>query len=110
VDVLVLSARYGLIAATNAIQDYEQKMTPERAESLKAQVAEALSQAVHASKPIGEIYVDVGRDYLPVLSYLEQASLGVSVTYAHGRIGERLRQLKTWLRRGVNVDPGAREE
>jgi hypothetical protein len=44
-----------------------------------------------------EVYVDLGQDYRPTVEGLADLFKGSQVTYAHGRIGERLKYLKDWL-------------
>jgi cytoplasmic iron level regulating protein YaaA (DUF328/UPF0246 family) len=95
-DVLILSAKYGLIDAFTPIANYEQRMTCERANQLKTQVRRVLEEYVERST-YREVYVDLGQDYTPALQDLEQLLTISSVTYAKGRIGERLSHLKKWI-------------
>jgi hypothetical protein len=95
-DVLILSAKYGLIEASTPIADYEQRMNRKRASELKAQVTQALG--VYDRKNIyTQVYVDLGQDYRPAVKGLTELFKGSQVTLVEGRIGERLRQLKLWL-------------
>lgn len=95
-DVLILSAKYGLVGALAPIHYYEQRMTPERARELKPEVTEALKACIQQER-YREVYVDLGRDYLPAVEGLEELFKDSSLTYAEGRIGERLAQLRCWL-------------
>ncbi len=95
-DVLILSAKYGLIESSTPIADYEQRMTRKRAVELQFQVAEILK--IHLQKIIyDEIYVDLGQDYWPAIEKSVKLFDTTSVSYAEGRIGQRLATLKRWL-------------
>jgi cytoplasmic iron level regulating protein YaaA (DUF328/UPF0246 family) len=94
-DVLILSAKYGLIEASTSIADYEQRMTQQRAKELKTQVTDVLR--VYAQKNYDEVYVDVGQDYWPAIEELADVFGDFSVIYAQGRIGQRLGSLKNWI-------------
>lgn len=95
-DVLILSAKYGLIEACTPIANYEQRMNRKRASELKAQVMQALR--AYAKQGIySEVYVDLGQDYRPTVAGLAELFKGSQVKYANGRIGERLKYLKDWL-------------
>ncbi|MBD1932503.1 MULTISPECIES: DUF6884 domain-containing protein [Cyanophyceae] len=96
-DVLILSAKYGLIEACTPIANYEQRMNCKRASELKAQVTQAL-QTYARLGVYCEVYVDLGQDYLPAIEGLADLFKGLQVTYADGRIGERLKWLKHWLK------------
>lgn len=94
-DLLVLSAKYGLIEAHTPIADYEQRMTHSRAIELRSQAARTLHDYV--TRDYREIYIDLGRHYHPALEGLTDLFGDSLVTYAEGRIGERLAKLKSWL-------------
>lgn len=95
VDVLILSAKYGLIEAKTPIADYEQRMTRPRAKELKNQVTDVLR--VYAQKDYDEVYVDLGQDYWSAVEELVDVFRHFSVIYAQGRIGQRLASLKNWI-------------
>jgi hypothetical protein len=96
VDLLIVSAKYGIISSEKAIQNYNLRMTPklalEQVEDNRA-VLEELVQT-HDYK---EIFIAAGRVYLLALepSELWQGSAPIRVN--KGRIGEQLRSLKEWL-------------
>lgn len=96
-DVLILSAKYGLIEASTPIADYEQRITRDRASQLKPQVIQAL-QTYSQYNTYFEVYVDLGQDYLSAVEGFEQFFSGSSITRVKGRIGERLKSLKSWLK------------
>lgn len=96
IDVLVLSAKYGLIEASTPISDYEQRMTQKRAAELQPLVTEKLHNHLQENT-YDEIYVDLGQDYWPAINETANLFDTTSVIYAKGRIGQRLASLKGWL-------------
>jgi hypothetical protein len=102
-DILILSAKYGLIEASTPIANYDQRMTAQRAKVLQEQVKQKLQSYVQNNN-CQKVYIDVGRDYLPAIGDLRPLFLQASITYAHGQIGERLAQLKQWLTKTRRTD------
>ncbi len=96
IDVLILSAKYGLIEADTPIANYEQQMNHKRADELNAQVRQKL-QTYAIKADYQEVYVDLGQDYLPAIEGLTEFFTGSQVSFAQGRIGERQGKLKKWL-------------
>ena len=95
-DILILSARYGLIDAYTPIKDYDQVMTEERAMKLQETVSTALDEYI-SRENYEEAFVSLGPSYTIAIqeSILFKTS---EVVRSHGRIGERLSQLKHWLK------------
>ena len=92
-DVLIISARFGLLSPETPIPYYDQRITAEQAKILAPTVRVALQRQLSARR-YSNIFVNLGRDYLPVLDDL----LGLQTAeWARGPIGIRARQLKTWL-------------
>jgi hypothetical protein len=50
-----------------------------------------------SQKPYLEVYADLGGKYRLVLDGLDQFFISATLTFAQGRSGERLAQLKSWL-------------
>jgi len=96
VDVLILSAKYGLIKADEPIVSYEQRMDRERARGLKAQTISILHKYTE-HHVYDEVYVELGQDYFPAIGDMKGLFKNSLVIYAEGRIGERLAKLKQWL-------------
>jgi hypothetical protein len=92
-DVLILSAKYGLIDISTPIAYYEKQMTRARANDLKTQVFQVL-QAVTKQFPYSELYVDLGKDYQEAIEGLMQLFNDSPGVYARGRIGQRLAHLR----------------
>lgn len=96
-DVLILSARYGLIRWDTLIEDYDVKMTRKRALALQSKVSADLD-AYLAQTNYKEIFVNLGKDYLIALAKCEKlAGLTERVIYATGGIGKKMSQMKKWL-------------
>ncbi len=95
-DVLILSAKYGLIEADMLIANYEQRMNRKRASQLKSQVEQNL-QAYAQKAFYKEVYVDLGKDYLPATEGFTKFFANSEIIFACGRIGERQGKLKNWL-------------
>ena len=116
-DILILSARLGLIAADTEIEDYDQRMTLERAAALQPVVSSALQQFLAKHGPYAATLIHLGQDYLPALvPNLDHSMDAVqsarklhdwlmttaatqlgALTATDGGIGVRLGQLKRWL-------------
>ena len=62
VDVFVLSAKYGLIAADKPVADYDQRMTAARARELRDRVLTAFQGRI-AQAGFSEVFLSLGRDY-----------------------------------------------
>ncbi|PLZ98803.1 hypothetical protein CEN50_09835 [Fischerella thermalis CCMEE 5268] len=96
IDVLILSAKYGLIEGCTPIANYEQRMNKKRACELKSQVKQTLK--IYVKKNVyRELYVDLGQNYQLAIEELGELFKDSLVTYAQGRIGKRLKSLKDWL-------------
>lgn len=96
-DLLVLSAEHGLIDAHLPIRFYERRMTAGQTHRLNTQVLGKLRSMVEI-RDYDEVYMDLGRGYVPAIGGSGEILSGSHVIYAEGRIGERLRGLKGWLR------------
>jgi hypothetical protein len=95
-DVLILSAKYGLIEASTPIANYDQRMNHERAIELHTQTLQTL-QTYARQNTYHEVYVDLGQDYTFAVEGIEELFNNSLVRNAKGRIGKRLAQLRTWI-------------
>ncbi len=98
VDVLIVSAKYGLIRHDQPIDNYDLRMTPERALEQVEQNRAILRQLVDSSY-YSEVFVSVGKVYLMALEPFDAWQGSVIVTVNSGKIGVQLRSLKQWLLR-----------
>ncbi len=95
-DVLILSARYGLIDSNKIISYYDQRMTVERAKELSEHVEVKLKEKIK-NMEYKNIFVNLGKTYMIAFKNNEKLLKKYNVIYAKGPIGERLHQLKKWL-------------
>jgi hypothetical protein len=105
-DMLILSAEFGLIAADTLIPCYDRRMDAWRAIELRPQVR-AQAQSLLSSRPsYTATLTNLGKVYTYTLTWDEATTpllgrlrFGI-VTHAQGRIGQRLQQMKRWLEAG----------
>jgi hypothetical protein len=94
-DVLILSAKYGLVRSYEVIGPYDQKMTRQRARELRPTVHLHLRAYVARYEP-ADVFVCLGSTYrLAIDGALDDAD--ALVTYAKGGLGRQMQQLKRWL-------------
>lgn len=99
VDVMILSAKHGLIPAEWMIHDYDHVMTPARASELAGTVSVELWRWEGLHEECDDVFVNVGQSYAAAIAGFDEWCLrrGIVVTQAAGGIGERLAQTKAWL-------------
>jgi len=97
VDVLILSALYGLIKPDDLIEFYDQRMTKEIALKQAPGNIAKLRNAVEHNR-YRSIFINAGQNYLIALQPLEDwLPPAAQLFIAKGRIGQRLKQMKWWL-------------
>lgn len=89
----VLSAKYGFIGAVAPIETYDQRMTPDRAASLRTRVTESLT-ALAERHP--RIHLVLGQDYLAAVDCQTLRKHGL-VDNVSGPIGEKLHRFSSLL-------------
>lgn len=94
-DIVIISAKYGLLRADEHISNYNVRMTKERALNLHPQILDELEELI-SHNPYKEIFINLGKDYLPSIEGIEIAA-SCPVMYAQGRIGEKMRAMKKWM-------------
>lgn len=100
-DILILSAKYGLIPSHENIAYYDQKMTIKRARELSDSVQKTLLYYLH-NNHYKEIFINLGYSYMSALDKCNSILEYESVILAHGMIGERMQQLKKWMNKLFN--------
>lgn len=97
VDILILSAKYGLLKPEDKILSYDLKMTKARAEEIREQILDKLaSQLTH--RRYSQIFINLGKDYLPVISGLkERIPTKPKFVFAEGGLGQKGSEMKQWL-------------
>lgn len=104
-DVLILSAKYGLLKLDSLIEDYDLRMTPERAIALQARVSADLDACIERIS-YSEVFINLGKIYMAALALSQElTTLDRRVHYATGGIGEKMSQMKKWLQ-GVSDSQG----
>jgi len=94
VDVLIISARYGLLGLREPIHTYNQKMTAERADELRPYVQESLRKVIGCQQ-YQQVFINLGKTYRRTLEGFNWGLL--STMEASGGIGQKNSQMKTWL-------------
>ena len=96
-DTVIISAKYGFLRSNDFIEYYDHLLTKERALELKSDVINGLKEFLK-DKNYAEIFVNLGKIYLLAVDGFEDfVSKETKITYAKGRIGERMAKMKEWL-------------
>ena len=96
-DVLILSAEHGLLESDYPIEDYDCKMTRERALTLRSEVSSSLDSHLNREN-YREIFINLGKTYLIAIEQSEGIRrAGQRVLYPTGGIGCKMSQMKQWL-------------
>lgn len=90
--VYILSAKYGLIASAKRILAYNQRMTRDRADTLRASVTASAQVVITRDRPV-KVLVCAGKTYLRAIGRLH----GANISFAAGGQGGKLASLKAWL-------------
>lgn len=97
VDLLILSARHGLLEPGVPIEWYEQRMTPQQATQIRPMVIETLAKRLEAGV-YDEVFLNVGRSYRLALEGWETTLRpGTHVLWAKGGIGQKASAMLRWL-------------
>lgn len=101
IDTLILSAKFGLLRATDLIPDYDLRMTNALAAKMNSDVLRSLDASIRDYPP-SEVYLDLGAQYFPAVRGIDDLLLSrlIPLRKASGRIGERLHRLKEWIING----------
>jgi len=97
-DILILSAKFGLIKCYDLISTYDECMTPRKAKELSLEIYNFLKPLL-SREQYQEIFVNLGKTYALALTDSEGLLNQCNVFYAKGQIGERMHQLKNWLQK-----------
>ena len=96
-DILIISAKFGLLKWDDEIEDYDQEMTKAQAEKLRPEVQEDLSSYLEG-KAYEEVFIYMGAKYRLTLEGFDWGQHISEITFTEGRIGEQLSQLKAWIK------------
>jgi uncharacterized protein DUF6884 len=104
-DILIISARYGLLRATDRVECYDQRMTRGQAAQMRGEIGLRIVAEL-SGKTYSQAHISLGSHYLAALGGVEQVSRYVGqVSLASGGIGQRQAQLRDWLL-GMSNAPG----
>jgi len=106
VHVLILSAKYGLIAADEPIADYDQQMTAARAQELHDKLLKAFKERV-VQADYNEVFLSLGRNYLAALDGCEALLPSQVLIVSQSSLGKKLAELRAWL---YGQQPGQQDE
>ena len=97
-EILIISAKYGLIRSTDIISYYDQIMTVSRAADMEDAVTDGIRNVVLGENPT-RIFIGMGFPYSMAISkdFIHYLNENYNLQIASGSIGKRLHQLKEWL-------------
>ena len=103
-DVVIISAKYGLLRCQQLIENYDQRMTMERAEKLRPEVQARLKALIQDKRECpfslgayDQVFINLGKTYMQTLEGFHWGLL--STLEASGGIGQKTSQMKAWLER-----------
>jgi len=94
-DIIIISAKHGVVEPEDEIRYYDQRMDTEQAEELNDDVVDAIADKV-TEEGYEKVWINLGKDYLPAVNGLETAvdvPVGYIKGYGIGMKGKRLKHL-----------------
>ena len=100
-EILIISAKYGIIRSTDIVSYYDQVMTVTEAVKMKEHVEKVIRKTVWKRNSM-RIFINLGFPYNLAVSeeLIDFLDEGFNLQVASGPIGKRLHQLKEWLEAG----------
>ena len=96
-DILIISAKFGLLAWDAEIEDYDQLMSKAQAQKLRPRIQGDLESFLDG-KNYDRLFVNMGATYLETLEGFDWKKHFNEKIEAKGRIGEKSSQMKSWVR------------
>lgn len=96
IDVLIISAKYGLIKSTDRISYYNQIMTKEQANLLSKDISITFKHILNNNK-YAEIFINLGKNYLISIENSKHLFNNNKIIFGEGEIGRKLHQQKEWI-------------
>ena len=93
VDILIISAKYGLITPRTRIVNYDAKMTTRGAHQLGPSVRRGIRHRMTRDRP-NDVLINLGQAYAKIIRDMPELRDAV---WASGAIGKRAAFLKSWL-------------
>ena len=102
-DVLILSAKHGLLEPGVPIENYDLLMTPERAKQLRPAVLAAMAERLSATG-YAEVFLNLGKRYrLAMEGWDAEVGRETRVLYGEGGIGQKAGAMLRWLNGKADV-------
>ena len=96
-NMLILSAKHGLITPDTLIEWYDLAMTEHRARELQRSVSTELDRHLEQND-YQEIFVNLGKMYLIAIEKSQEIyNQSQRVIHAEGRIGSKMGHMKRWI-------------
>ena len=96
-DIVIISAKYGLITSETFIKNYDLLMTINIAKRLNGDLCRKLSHIVNVGN-YNEIFFNIGKIYHEAIKGWETSAVTKAKTiYIQGGIGSRAKQMRDWL-------------
>ena len=97
IDVLIISAKYGLLKPEDKIKYYDESMSKSKAEKLRPNVLKKLSRILKKKK-YEEIFINLGKNYLlAIKGFRRFVDPSCKIIYAEGKMGQKMKQTKDWF-------------
>lgn len=96
-DVLIISAKYGLIRSDHLIEDYDRRMDVSRARELNDSAIGKLKENLKNTE-YESMLINLGKDYMEAIrGFEETVPDSVTVPILSGPLGTRNRELRNWI-------------
>jgi len=96
-DVMIISAKYGIIRSDEPIEDYDWKMAVSRARELNDSTVEKLKEALENAEYEG-LMINLGKEYMEAIRGFEEVvPPSLKILVLKGKIGSRKKELRNWL-------------
>ena len=95
-DILIVSAKYGLLTSDEPIEDYDQRIDDKRAGELRLGVQKKL-EAFLDGKDYDQLFNGLWSDYQAVLEGFDLEKYFENVIPVEANRGKRMSQLKKWI-------------
>lgn len=96
-DILIISAKFGLLSWDAEIKDYNQLMSKEQAHKLRPSIQKNLESFL-VDRDYDKLFINMGATYLETLEGFDWRKHFSEKIQAEGRIGEKSSQMKSWVR------------
>jgi hypothetical protein len=93
-DIVIISAKYGLIFPDTKIELYDQLMTKERAEELKEQVSLDLFDFLETRETYLNTYICLGKNYMKTIEKIIKGVPFMKLNIIEGGIAVKLGKIK----------------